>query len=257
MKIAMKYIRSMLADYRVFVMGQGVRTVDDSGKSYKDDASVSIQPGIILEPYTTFWSGSATQMVSMGAFSYVHSRMHPQVTIGRYTSIAAGVHVMGNSHPLERVSTSPSFYKNGALMQTFQADTGMVVDFDKFDESVAPVRIGNDVWIGENVTLAHGVTIGDGAVIAANAVVTKDVPPFSVMGGIPARRIKDRFSHSVIAKIEDIQWWRYSPDSLTGLDRENPAEFCSSLANRIKSGAIKEYVPDRVLTYRDFEELTR
>ena len=252
----MKHIRSTLAEHRVFVMGQGVRTVDDTGMSYKDDVPVSIQSGIILEPYTMYWSGSATQMVSMGAFSYVHSRMHPSVSIGRYTSIAAGMRVMGNNHPLERVSTSPSFYKNGPLMQTFQSDIGHKINFDRFDESVAPIKIGHDVWIGENVTLAHGVTIGDGAVIAANAVVTKDVPPFAVMGGVPARKIKDRFSHAVIAKLEEIEWWRYSPESLSDLDRTKPLAFCEELASSVKSGTIEEYSPDRVLTYKDFERLS-
>lgn len=251
----MKHIRPTLVDNRVFLMGHGVNTVEASGSTYKDDAMVNIQPGITLEPYATYYAGSATQLVTMGAFSYVLSRMHPCVRIGRYTSIALGVRVMGNKHPLERVSTSPSFYKHGLVMKTYQADRDVRSSFDYFDESIQSITIGNDVWIGENVTLAHGVTIGDGAVIAANAVVTKDVEPFSVMGGVPARKIKDRFSHSVIAKLEVLQWWRYAPESLSDLDLKNPEYFCGKLEERVSSETIAPFIPAKVLSYEDFELL--
>lgn len=255
MKIAIKHIRSTLVDHRIFVMGPGVPNIEASGKSYRDEAIISIQPNIVMEPYTTYWSGSATQMVTMGAFSYVHSRMHPSVHIGRYTSIAAGVRVMGNKHPLGRVSTSPSFYKNGPLMRTYQADMETKTTFQRFNETVEQVNIGNDVWIGENVTLAHGVTIGDGAVVAANAVVTKDVAPYSVVGGVPARKIKDRFSHAIIAQLEELQWWKYSPQDLSDLDLTNPEYFCGKLTERVASETIQAYVPAKVLRYEDFEKL--
>lgn len=255
MRIAMKHIRSTLVDNRVFVMGPGVNTIEASASTYRDDAMVDIQPGIVMEPYTTYWAGSATQMVTMGAFSYVLSRIHPSIRIGRYTSIAVGLRVMGNKHPLTRASTSPMFYKHGLLMKTYQADFGVKTHFEPFDERIEGISIGNDVWIGENVTLAHGVTIGDGAVVAANAVVTKDVAPFTVVGGVPARRIKDRFSHAIIAQLEELQWWRYSPESLSDLDLKNPEYFCKKLAEREISNTITPYVPAKVLTYGDFEAL--
>lgn len=255
MRIAMKALRSTLVEYRIFVMGQGVATIEDSGSSYRDEVGVNIQSGIVMEPYSMYWSGSATQMVTMGAFSYVHSRMHPSVSIGRYTSIAAGVHVMGNNHPSERASTSPTFYKNGPMMRAYQKDIGKATTFDHFDEKIAPITIGNDVWIGENVTLAHGISIGDGAVVAANAVVTKDVEPYAVMGGVPARKIKDRFSHAIIAKLQDLEWWRYSPDSLSGLDFKDLPYFCDKLAELIESGSVAPYRPEKVLTYARLQEL--
>lgn len=255
MRIAMKYIRPLLVEHRIFLMGHGVVTLEASGSTYKDDAMIDIQPGVVMEPYSSYYAGSGTQMVTMGSFSYVLSRMHPAVSIGRYTSIALGMRIMGNKHPLKRVSTSPSFYKYGLVMKTFEADRGAKSKYEPFDEGIERIVIGNDVWIGENVTLAHGVTIGDGAVVAANSVVTKDVAPYSVVGGVPARKIKDRFSHAVIAKLEELQWWRYSPESISDLDLENPEYFCVKFADRMSSNDIAPFVPSKVLTYSDFENL--
>lgn len=255
MKIAMKHVRQTLIDHRIFLMGHGVSKLEASGNTYKDDAMLDIQPGVVMEPYCSYYIGSASQLVTMGSFSYVLSRMHPSVRIGRYTSIAPGCRVMGNKHPLERVSTSPSFYKRGLVMATFEADNGVKSEYELFDESIDPITIGNDVWIGDNVTLAHGVTIGDGAVVAANSVVTKDVAPFTVVGGVPARRIKDRFSHAVIAKLEELQWWRYSPDSLADLDLTNPEYFCLKLAERVGWNNISPFTPSKVLAYKDIEKL--
>lgn len=255
MRIAMKHIRPMLVEHRIFLGGPGVTSMEASGKSYHDTAMVDIQPDVVMEPYSTYYAGSGTQMVTMGSFTYVLSRMHPSVSIGRYCSIAVGVRIMGNKHPLERVSTSPSFYKNGLVMNAYQADYGVKSHFEPYDESVPPIVIGNDVWIGESVTLAHGVTIGDGAVVAAHSVVTKDVAPFTVVGGVPARKIKDRFSHSVIAKLEELQWWKYSPDALADLDLTNPDYFCIKLAERIGSESIVPFSPAKTLTFRDFQNL--
>lgn len=133
--------------------------------------------------------------------------------IGRFCSIASNVKVEANTHPSSTfVSTSPSFYstllQNG---QTFVAETC-------FEETLQidgkKLIVGNDVWIGADVIFKGGIKIGDGAIVAMGAVVTKDVPPYSIVGGVPAKIIRYRFSDEQIAKLRDLQWWNKNDEWL-------------------------------------------
>lgn len=101
--------------------------------------------------------------------------------------------------------------------------------------------IGNDVWIGRRVIIMKGVKIGDGAVIGAGAVVTKDVLPYSVVGGIPAKLIKFRFSLDIIAELEKIKWWEYEPGIMNGVDISNPQNAIEQLWKRTRE--IDKYKP--------------
>ena len=139
----------------------------------------------------------------MGSFSYSHSVLPNYTNVGRYTSIAKGVEVMGFQHPIERITTSPITY-----CDLFGVNSGQVKTYS-YPEA-GTLKIGNDVWIGQNVTLKPGITIGDGAVIAANAVVTKDVPAYAIVGGVPAKLIRYRFEPKTIETLLEIKWWQFN-----------------------------------------------
>jgi acetyltransferase-like isoleucine patch superfamily enzyme len=137
---------------------------------------------------------------SIGDHSYINGQARIKNTvIGKYCSIASGVKIVLGAHPTNLISLHPAFYAVNKPMETF-------ADKQYFNEYLE-VKIGNDVWIGEDVIIPGGVTIGDGAVIAARAVVTKDVAPYSVVGGVPAKHIKFRFDEARINQLKNIRWW--------------------------------------------------
>lgn len=146
------------------------------------------------------------------------------VEIGRYCSINTTAKIW-NNHPMEYVTTHPVldypiFYpwakygERREMVRKYGKYTDNV-DFEKSEiRKNTPVIIGNDVWIGANVCIMPGVTIGDGAVIAAGAVVTKDVEPYEVAGGVPARRIKYRFEEEERRMFQEIKWWDWPAEKL-------------------------------------------
>jgi acetyltransferase-like isoleucine patch superfamily enzyme len=140
-------------------------------------------------------------------YSYINSRSFvSHATIGKFTSIAHDVQIGLGAHPIDLVSTHGAFYSKSKGFKTF-ADREYVEEF-------SPIRIGSDVWIGARSVILNGVTIGDGAVVAAGAVVTKDVEPYAVVGGVPAKVIKYRFSREIIEKLLKIKWWDLNPEWL-------------------------------------------
>jgi chloramphenicol O-acetyltransferase type B len=154
---------------------------------------------------------------SLGRFTYVSDARLVNCTIGSFTSIGQGVMAGGlGRHPLQFVSTHPVFYSKLAQAGITFARSGY------FDE-LLPVTIGNDVWIGARAIILDGVTIGDGAAIGAGAVVVRDVEPYSIVGGVPARPIRKRFNEEIIARLLEIKWWEWPPDVL----KENAVLFRS------------------------------
>ena len=127
--------------------------------------------------------------------------------IGKFCCIAPGCNIGGTGHPLNWVSTSSVFHKwDNILKKNFSRH-----EYDIFSETV----IGNDVWIATNTIIKAGVKISDGAVIGMGSVVTKDVGPYEIWAGNPARCIKKRFDDDTICKLLDMKWWDLSESELT------------------------------------------
>ena len=130
-------------------------------------------------------------------------------SIGSFTSIAKNVTVTDMNHPISLVSTNPFLYfQNRGFIDKDKKD---LIDQKKNEK----VYIGNDVWIGQNVTLLPSVKIGNGAVIGAGSVVTKDVPSYAIVAGVPAKVIKYRFDNSIIQKLEQSKWWEWTDERIS------------------------------------------
>lgn len=120
--------------------------------------------------------------------------------IGKFCSIASNVSIGPGKHKMDGVSTYPAFYlKDTPLAKTYS-------DSNKF-ETGGVTNIGHDVWIGERAIIQDGINIGTGAIIASGAVVTKDVPPYAIVGGVPARIIKYRFAEKEVLHLLASAWW--------------------------------------------------
>ena len=146
-----------------------------------------------------------------------------KLMIGKFCSIACGAKFLFNSanHTMNSLSTYPFplFFEEWGLDRKDVASSW---------DHKGDIVIGNDVWIGYEAVVMAGVTIGDGAIIGTRAVVTKDVPPYMIVGGIPARPIKKRFSEETIEKVLDLQWWDW------------PREKLAENIEAIKNGCIEQ-----------------
>ena len=138
--------------------------------------------------------------VSMGDYSYCNSGtiIFSGTRIGNFCSIGYNVQIGCPEHPLHFMSTSPSVYR-----------APLIKDYCKWpnNDIMDPVVIENDVWIGSNAIILQGVTVSTGAIVAAGGVITEDVPPYCIVGGVPARIIKKRFNEKQIDFLLNSKWW--------------------------------------------------
>jgi acetyltransferase-like isoleucine patch superfamily enzyme len=151
--------------------------------------------------YLTIYDHVFISDAEIGNFVYIsnHSKIS-NVSIGSFCSIGPNVTIGLGKHPTDFISTFPAFFSDRKQCQVSFTDRSYYTEHEK-------VTIGNDVWLGANVIVLDGVTIGDGAIIAAGSVVTKDIDPFTIAGGLPAKLIKKRFSDEKIEEIVAMKWW--------------------------------------------------
>lgn len=143
--------------------------------------------------------------------------------IGSFTSIANGVVIGGGIHPMDWVGMSPVFYKGRDSVKA---------KFSQFERKIVKITfIGHDVWIGRNALIKQGVNIGTGAVIGMGSVVTKDVPPYAIFGGNPAKLIRYRFSDDIIQRLLESKWWELDEKILSrvAINIKDPEIFLNSL----------------------------
>jgi acetyltransferase-like isoleucine patch superfamily enzyme len=152
--------------------------------------------------------------VSLDDGTYVAARSALwRVRAGRYGAIGSEVLIGLPRHPArDFVSIHPAFFSvaNEGCLRSFVEALG-------FDEDPLPTEIGHDVWIGNRAIVPGGVSIGDGAIVAAGSVVTKDVPPYAIVGGNPARHIRDRFDEEDVRFLRALRWWDWSEERLSAL----------------------------------------
>jgi len=154
-------------------------------------------------------------------------------SIGKFCSISKDVCIGLPSHPTKFISTSPLFVN-------IQNGTGYSwAKQDLFNSVPGKVLIGNDVWIGMKSTIMGGITIGNGAIIAAHSVVTKDVPPYAIVAGVPSKIIKYRFDDDIIEALQKSEWWNRSDDFLRSNILSFQEELSAENANRLISTLLK------------------
>ncbi len=166
---------------------------------------------VVLEGKNSIGLETKLENVSMGYGSYIANQSElSQCRIGRYCSIGSHVRLIIGKHPSKGfVSTHPAFFSVDHLCKLCYVKSQKFDEFAYIDAEKNNVAIGNDVWIGDGVSILGGIQIGDGAIVAAGAVVVKDVEPYTIVGGVPAKTIRKRFTEEQIRQLEKIQWWNH------------------------------------------------
>lgn len=231
--------------------------VPENKKRWSVGKKLELHKTTTIEEHVTFQHGFG--LCSAGSFCEILSPLPVNAQLGRFISIAGGGNLLGYRHPIEKpFMSSAALHITREYLHSYQkeiAKRGKSLSI-KPTKTAQPHRtgllIGHDVWIGERVTLRGGISIGNGAVVAADTVVTKDVPPYAVVGGNPGEIIKYRFEQGLINLLEHSQWWNYELYELHKLDISNVKKFAEEIIK--KKDELEIYKPKKLNIWKLYEQ---
>lgn len=235
--------------YQFILSAETIKLLAEAGVFFDADGGVGLREGQVV-----FFSDQTLVgqrcgylngriLCSLGAYSYTRSELSERVQVGNYSSISVAVRGRPFNHPIQRFTTSSLTYD--LRFALFKNCENRQLKPVRWSTVLEPFTIKNDVWIGADCMIAPGITIHNGAVIAAKSVVTKDVPPYHIVGGNPAKIIRLRFSESEIEALQAANWFEYDVMTLN-LNADAPvSEFVDAFYRERDNNKLQKLAPPR------------